>query len=155
MPVSEINFIQFVSVCSFPCGNVLSHFLFTCLYRLVVHCVEFHLKLILILVTELLKFKLHKYTTRICHGYFDLIDLVNHWVLALAWPQWCLLNVCEMFSYSLSSFNDRNRCKKRSLFMALETRLSELEARFSQFEVAWSFIRLLGQGSCYSNRGHG
>ncbi|TKS65475.1 hypothetical protein D9C73_028281 [Collichthys lucidus] len=39
--------------------------------------------------------------------------------------------VCHMFSYSSSSFSDNGTCNKCSLFVALEARVSELEARFS------------------------
>lgn len=40
----------------------------------------------------------------------------------------CVCSECEMFSYSLAFFSDSNR--KGSLFMALEARPNELEARF-------------------------
>lgn len=39
----------------------------------------------------------------------------------------CLM--CQMFSYSSSSFTDNDTCIKCSLFIALEARVSELEAR--------------------------
>ena len=38
-------------------------------------------------------------------------------------------SVCQMFSYSSSSLDDNNTCFKCSLFLALETRITELEKR--------------------------
>lgn len=50
--------------------------------------------------------------------------------------------VCHMFSYSSSFFNDNGTCNKCSLFVGLEARLSELEARlrtmFNPIDVAAS-----------------
>ena len=43
-------------------------------------------------------------------------------------------SVCEMFSYSSASFSEKGKCRKCSLFIALEARLSELEARFLQLD---------------------
>uniref|UniRef100_A0A674N6L4 SGNH hydrolase-type esterase domain-containing protein n=1 Tax=Takifugu rubripes TaxID=31033 RepID=A0A674N6L4_TAKRU len=41
-----------------------------------------------------------------------------------------------MFSYSSASLSEGNRCRKCSLFMAMEARLSELETRFRSLELA-------------------
>ena len=43
-------------------------------------------------------------------------------------------SVCQMFSYSSASFNDNGTCNKCSLFVVLEARLSELEARLCTVE---------------------
>uniref|UniRef100_A0AAQ5X1E3 Uncharacterized protein n=1 Tax=Amphiprion ocellaris TaxID=80972 RepID=A0AAQ5X1E3_AMPOC len=43
-------------------------------------------------------------------------------------------SVCHMFSYSSASFSDNDTCNKCSLFVALEARLSELEARLRTME---------------------
>ena len=43
-------------------------------------------------------------------------------------------SVCQMFSYSSASFNDNGTCIKCSLFVVLEARLSELEARLCTVE---------------------
>lgn len=45
-------------------------------------------------------------------------------------------SACEMFSYSSASLSEGNRCRKCSLFMAMEARLSELESRFRSLELA-------------------
>lgn len=45
-------------------------------------------------------------------------------------------SVCEMFSYSSASFSEGDRCRKCSVLMALEARLSELETRFSSLELS-------------------
>ena len=42
-------------------------------------------------------------------------------------PIYC--KVCEMFSYSSAFFSESQACRKCSLFMDLEPRLSELENR--------------------------
>ena len=42
--------------------------------------------------------------------------------------------VCHMFSYSSSSFSDNGTCNRCSLFVALEARVSELEARYRTTE---------------------
>ncbi|KAK0152136.1 hypothetical protein N1851_006502 [Merluccius polli] len=39
-------------------------------------------------------------------------------------------SVCQMFSYSCTSFSDNGTCIKCSLFTALEVRISDLEARY-------------------------
>ena len=39
-------------------------------------------------------------------------------------------SVCQMFSYSSTSFSDNGTCIKCSLFTALEVRISDLEARY-------------------------
>ena len=43
-------------------------------------------------------------------------------------------SVCQMFSYSSASFRDYGTCNKCSLFVVLEARLSELEARLCTVE---------------------
>ena len=43
-------------------------------------------------------------------------------------------SVCQMFSYSSASFSDNGICNKCSLFVVLEARLSELEARLCTVE---------------------
>ena len=43
-------------------------------------------------------------------------------------------SVCQMFSYSTASFSDNGTCIKCSLFVVLEARLSELEARLCTVE---------------------
>ena len=43
-------------------------------------------------------------------------------------------SVCQMFSYSSSSFSDNGTCNKCSLFVDLEARLSELEAQLCIIE---------------------
>ncbi|XP_054863937.1 uncharacterized protein LOC129348182 [Amphiprion ocellaris] len=43
-------------------------------------------------------------------------------------------SVCHVFSYSSASFSDNDNCNKCSLFVALEARLSELEARLRTME---------------------
>ncbi|XP_075340397.1 uncharacterized protein LOC142399560 [Odontesthes bonariensis] len=43
-------------------------------------------------------------------------------------------SVCQMFSYSSASFSNNGTCNKCSLFVVLEARLSELEARLCTVE---------------------
>ena len=43
-------------------------------------------------------------------------------------------SVCQMFSYSSASFSNNRTCDKCSLFVVLEVRLSELEARLCTVE---------------------
>ena len=43
-------------------------------------------------------------------------------------------SVCQMFSYSSASFSDNDTCNKCSIFAALESRLSEFEARLRIME---------------------
>lgn len=42
--------------------------------------------------------------------------------------------VCEMFSYSLASFSETHTCRKGSLFIALEARLSKFDGRFCTWD---------------------
>ena len=42
--------------------------------------------------------------------------------------------MCQMFSSSSASFSDKGTCNKCSLFVVLEARLSELEARLCTVE---------------------
>ena len=48
--------------------------------------------------------------------------------------------LCHMFSYSSSSFSDNGTCNKCSLFVALEARLSDLEARYRTTEQSVAAI---------------
>ena len=43
-------------------------------------------------------------------------------------------SVCQMFSYSSASFSDNGTCNKCSVFVVLEARLFELEARLCTVE---------------------
>ena len=47
-------------------------------------------------------------------------------------PSHC--SVCEMFSYFSASFSENGKCRKWSLFVTLEVRLSELKTRFRQLD---------------------
>ncbi|KAM7401434.1 hypothetical protein PAMA_005573 [Pampus argenteus] len=47
-------------------------------------------------------------------------------------------SVCQMFSYSSSSFSENGKCIKCNLFVALEARVSDLEARYRTTEKSVS-----------------
>lgn len=52
----------------------------------------------------------------------------------------CVCSVSEMFSYSSASFSDSNWYRKFCLFMALEVRPNELEARFCSSELSKALL---------------
>ncbi|XP_065819470.1 uncharacterized protein [Labrus bergylta] len=54
-------------------------------------------------------------------------------------------STCQMLSYSSSSFSDNDTCKKCSLFLALEARVSELERRLCTIESESSYAAVVSQ----------
>lgn len=53
---------------------------------------------------------------------------------SLSTPPPLSCSLCQMFSYSSASFSEVGRCNKCSIFVALEARVSELEARLRAVE---------------------